>query len=270
MADRDRAVAGQVSSTAAQVYDEFFVPALFQQWAPVVLAAAGLQQGHDVLDVGCGTGVLAREAARRLAGTGSVAGLDVNEGMLAVARQAPEPVTWQQGRAESLPFPDGAFDRVVSQFVLMFVQDQRAAVAEMVRVTRPQGTVTVATWASPEPHSPGYAAMIHLHEEVLGRAAADELRVPFSLGEPEVVGRLCAESLVDVEVGLHAGTAVFPSLDAWLQTEIRGWTLADTVTAEQFAELTNRARERLIGFVQADGAVHVPIAALVASGRPAV
>jgi ubiquinone/menaquinone biosynthesis C-methylase UbiE len=80
----------QAQIDAATAYEEFFVPALFQEWAPRVVAAAQLQPGQRVLDVACGTGVLAREAATRVGATGTVVGLDPNPGMLTVAkRRAP-------------------------------------------------------------------------------------------------------------------------------------------------------------------------------------
>ena len=78
---------GQVTNNAAETYEEFFVPALFQEWAERVVDAAQIEGGQHVLDVACGTGVLARAAARRVGPKGSVIGLDVNEGMLAVAQR---------------------------------------------------------------------------------------------------------------------------------------------------------------------------------------
>jgi ubiquinone/menaquinone biosynthesis C-methylase UbiE len=78
---------GQVAARAAEVYEAFFVPALFQLWAGRVADAAGIQAGERVLDVACGTGVLARAVADRVSAAGSVVGVDVNDGMLAVARR---------------------------------------------------------------------------------------------------------------------------------------------------------------------------------------
>jgi ubiquinone/menaquinone biosynthesis C-methylase UbiE len=77
----------QVSGAAAEVYEKWFVPAIFGQWAPRLAGTAGLAPGDRVLDVGCGTGVLARAAADRVATEGQVTGLDINVGMLAVARR---------------------------------------------------------------------------------------------------------------------------------------------------------------------------------------
>ena len=77
---------GQVTRDAADVYEEYFLPALFQQWAPRLADAAQIRPGQRVLDVACGTGVLAREVADLVGPAGAVVGLDVNDGMLAVAR----------------------------------------------------------------------------------------------------------------------------------------------------------------------------------------
>jgi len=98
---------GQVTRSAAEVYEEFFVPALFQKWAPRMAEAARLAPGQKVLDVACGTGVLAREAATRVAPGGSVAGLDRNEGMLAVARLRAPAIEWRMGRPKRYVGPDG-------------------------------------------------------------------------------------------------------------------------------------------------------------------
>ena len=101
---------GQVILSAAEVYEDFFVPALFQEWTGRVIDAAHIQTGQRVLDVACGTGVLARAAAHRVGATGSVAGVDINQGMLAVAERKGPSIEWRQGRAEALPFDNDSFE----------------------------------------------------------------------------------------------------------------------------------------------------------------
>ena len=103
----DLAEAGQISTEAAEVYERFFVPALFGQFAPLVADAAGAAPGQRSLDVACGTGVLAREMHRRTPG-GRAAGLDCNAGMLAVARRSEPAIDWLEGKAEALPLPAGS------------------------------------------------------------------------------------------------------------------------------------------------------------------
>ncbi len=264
MSELDAATTGQVTTSAAETYDAFFVPALFGQWPERVLDTAGLSIGDDVLDVGCGTGILARAAARRLDGSGSVVGIDINDGMLAVARRAPEPVTWRHGPAEHLPFHDHSFDRVISQFAVMFFTDQAAGLTEMARVTRPGGTIAIATWASVD-QSPGYAAMVDLLQRLFGDEAAAALTAPFTLGTEDELKGLLLEMLPSTVVTRHEGLARFDSLEAWVHTEIRGWTLADMIDDGQYAELLAAARSELAGFVDRDGRVRFPAPALIAS-----
>jgi ubiquinone/menaquinone biosynthesis C-methylase UbiE len=99
---------------AATAYENLHVPSLFRQWAPRVLDAAGVRSGERVLDVACGTGVLAREATARVGPSGGVAGVDPGAGMLAVAAQLEPGVEWRQGTAEALPYPDDVFDVTAS------------------------------------------------------------------------------------------------------------------------------------------------------------
>src|SRR5262245_58736481 len=111
-------------SNPAVVYEELFVPALFAQWGLRVADAAAVRAGDSVLDVGCGTGVLACAAAERVVPGGHVVGIDPNEQMLAVARGKRTDIEWRMGRAEALPFDNASFDAVVSQFALMFVESK--------------------------------------------------------------------------------------------------------------------------------------------------
>ena len=135
----------QVSTDAAEVYESCFVPAIFGAWAGPVADAAGIRTGNKVLDVGCGTGVLAREVHRRVGPKGQVVGLDLNQGMLAVAARAQPRIEWRQGDAASLPFKDASFDVVVSQFALMFFPNRVAALGEMWRTLAPGGRLAVAS-----------------------------------------------------------------------------------------------------------------------------
>jgi ubiquinone/menaquinone biosynthesis C-methylase UbiE len=167
----DRALQGQVSRSAADVYEEFFVPALFREPAQHVARAADIRRGQSVLDVACGTGVLAREAVRATGNDGNVTGLDRNDGMLAAAKRLAPGINWQPGLAEALPFADRSFDRVFSQFALMFFDDRAAALQEMRRVMKPGGRMHVAVWDSLD-RTPGYGEFA---EPVVWRAGRRRL-----------------------------------------------------------------------------------------------
>src|SRR5262245_30808227 len=214
---------GQVTKSAAEVYEEFFVPALFQEWAPRVADAVGLRTGERVLDVACGTGVLTRAAADRVGPAGVVVGLDVNDGMLEVARRRAPQLEWRQGRAEALPLEPRSFDSVVSQFGLMFFQDRAAAIGETMRVLRPDGRLALAVWDSLD-RSPGYAALVALLQRLIGSRAANALRAPFVLGDLAVLlGAFKAAGIDDAKVTTTRGTARFPSIQAWMYADVRGW-----------------------------------------------
>jgi SAM-dependent methyltransferase len=177
--------------TAAEIYDEQFVPALFQQWGPVIAGEARIGLGDRVLDVACGTGVLACACLDRVGTTGRVTGLDPNLDMLAVARRKSTSIDWWEGRAERIPFPDASFDAVVSQFGFMFFDDHTAALREMIRVLVPGGRLAVAVCDAVE-HSPGYAALADLLQRLFGSRVADTFRTPFKLGGPDLLRSLFA------------------------------------------------------------------------------
>lgn len=252
---------GRVIADAAEVYEEFFVPALFGQFSELLLDAADVRGGHTVLDVGCGTGITARRALDRVRPGGTVIGVDPNDAMLDVARRHAPDITWQHGVAESLPFPDHAVDRTVSSFAAMFFDDEVAALGEMARVTRPGGRVAVATWGRIDT-SPGYAALADLLADRIGAWAVDALMAPFSIGTEAAVDGLIRPHGEVVEVACRPGTARFGSIDDWLYTDVRGWTLADGIDDDAYEGLLESARGRLAGFAGPDGTVAFPAPAV--------
>jgi SAM-dependent methyltransferase len=246
------------------VYEKFFVPALFGQWVEPMLDAVQPVAGERLLDVGTGTGALARVALRRVSPGGSVVGVDPNDGMLAVARRLAPALDVRRGVAERLPVDDDEIDCLACQFALMFFEDAARAIAEMARVVRPGGRVAVATWAAVE-ESPGYAAMVDLLGDEIGDWAADALRAPFCVGTAEALGDRLRTSFTDVAVQRCEGDASFASLEDWLHTEIRGWTLAERVDDEHYEHLRQAAAERLSEFVVGDGRVRFAAPALIAT-----
>ena len=253
---------GQLTSSAAEVYDEFFVPALFGEWPERLAAVAGIGPGMRVVDVACGTGVLATAAQRLVGPTGSVVGIDLNPGMLAVARRKSVAIDWREAPAEQLPLADADVDAAVSQFGLMFFADRSAAIREMWRVLRPNGRLAIAVWDNVE-NAPGYAAVIALLERMFGHEIADLLRAPYSLGDSGALAALVAAAGVEnPRVERVDGEARFPSIRSWAHTDVRGWTLADRIDDEQFERFAAAAESELAQFVGPDGTVRFPHPAL--------
>lgn len=266
MSDPER---GQVTRTAAEVYEEFFLPALFQQWATRVADTAGILPGQRVLDVACGTGVLAREILKRVGPTGRVAGLDINEGMLAVAKRQEPQIEWKHGRAEAIPYNDQSFDTVVSQFGLMFFENRRAALHEMMRVVCPGGQLVIAVWDALK-NSPGYAVMTELLERLFGAAAANALRAPFALGNLDDLRALFTDAgITEFEISTVDGNARYPSVEEMIYTEIKGWTLADVLDEVQTAQLLQAAKGALAPYTAPDGKVTFSAPAhIIRAARP--
>ena len=240
----------------AEVYDELFVPALFAQWGSRMAEAAAIEFGQHVLDVGCGTGVLACVAAERVGPKGLVVGLDPNEQMLAVARRKSPSITWQLGRAEAVPFDDASFDAVVSQFALMFFESKPTAIAEMLRVLRPRGRLAIAVWDALE-RAPGYLALTELLQGLFGSKVAGAMHAPFALGDRRELLRLLAGTgAAGVEVRTQPGIVSFASADAMISTERACvWTLGGLLDEQQFALLRQRARDVLRPFIRSDGSI---------------
>lgn len=224
----------------AEVYDQQFVPALFRPWAARMCALAGLVPG------------------------GQVSGLDANPQMLAVAARHGAAVEWRHGRAEALPFDDACFDAVLSQFGLMFFDDPVAALREMQRVLRPGGRLALAVCDAVE-HSPGYAALARLLDQLFGAAVGAAFRAPFALGDANRLLDLCAAAgLADARVERGQAEVRFASIDALVATERAcAWTLGGLLGEAQFARLRRHAQDALAPFADAGGAVAFAMPALI-------
>lgn len=241
----------KISRSAAEVYESNFVPRLFRDLAGKVATAAGIQRGDKVLDVACGTGVLSREAASRGA---TVAGLDASAAMLGVASRLAPAIAWNCGLAEALPFREDEFDVAVNQMGLMYVADMDTAIREMLRVVRPGGRVAVALLDASD--SDGFRDLVALVRGLFGDELANTLPAPFLVGPPtQIKSRFAACGAADIVIKSSPGSAIFASLYEWLFTEIRGWTLAESLTDEQFETLVREGTTALAQYVSGDGRV---------------
>ncbi len=207
----------------AEAYERLLAPALFQAWTGRLADAANIGAGQQVLDVACGTGILARTLAERVGENGSVSGLDINPGMLAVARRSSPAIDWRQGPAEALPYASDTFDAVASQFGLMLFADPEAALREMRRVLKPGGSLSVAVFDAID-HFPPYAAMADVYERVVGSDVGNALRFPFSMGDRHRLAALFASAGIDsARITEQEGMASFPSVRGMVLADVKGW-----------------------------------------------
>ena len=249
---------GQVSEDAAKIYEEVYVPALFQEWCPLVLEAANVKSGHQVIDVACGTGALAIAVSEYVGPKGATVGIDINDGMLNIARSRSSSVEWLNAPAEALPFNDGQFNCVVSQFGLMYFENQASAIREMMRVLQQDGLLAVVVWDKLA-NNPGLAAEERLCQQVFGQEV-DE--TPYRLGDKGALENLFKSAGVnDTQITTHERTARFDSIESWIYTGAKGWTQDDALSDDQLKLLLKTAEEKLTSYRTTRGAVAFPTSA---------
>jgi ubiquinone/menaquinone biosynthesis C-methylase UbiE len=225
----------------AESYERYFVPALADPLARDLIEVAALRSGERVLDVACGTGVVARLASEQVGSAGTVEGLDPNPAMLAVARSTTPPGTtieWHQASAESMPLPEASFDAVLCQIGLQFVPDKHAAVREMRRVLVPGGRLIFSV---PGPTPPLFEVLEGaLAQHVAGEAAAF-VRLVFSLDDPAEARELLADAgLRDVSVQVDTKSLRLPPAKEFLWQYVQSTPLADAL-----AQANDEARAAL-------------------------
>lgn len=233
----------QQNTNPAKMYEQYFVPGIFARWAPVLLEYAAPRPSERVLDVACGTGIVARNVAPLVGSQGTVVGLDINPDMLAVARTLPEPagasIEWQQGDALSLP--GGEFDLVLCQQGLQFLPDRAAAVREMRRVLVPGGRVVLSVWQGLQRH-PLYEALIEAEARFLD-TSVDSLAFPFSLGDADELRTLLDSAGFEcMEIKPASLTVQFPSPERWVALTL----FASAAVLPEFSEMDAESRSALV------------------------
>jgi ubiquinone/menaquinone biosynthesis C-methylase UbiE len=182
------------TGSAAQLYQSFFVPAIATAVSSELLATARLRPGERVIDVACGTGVIARAAATQVGSEGSVTGVDVAPDMLEVARALPAdgaPIEWRSADAAALPVPDQAYDVGFCQMGLMFMEHRPKALAELYRVIASGGRVLINTPGRIQPlfKVMERAIVEHIHPDLGAFVSA-----VFSMHDPEVLAELLRQA----------------------------------------------------------------------------
>jgi ubiquinone/menaquinone biosynthesis C-methylase UbiE len=260
----------------AEGYESYMVPTLFGPCARILIQAADPKPGERVLDVGCGTGIVAREVASRLGATSAVTGIDLSANMLTVARAAAAgerlAIEWREGNAEQLPFHDAAFDLVLSQFALMFVADKAAALSEMRRVVTRSGRVLISVWQGLDRH-PFYQTLHNVIQQRLGMSALQDI---FALGDADDLRIRTREAgFRKADVKPFSLTARFPNPEAFIAGEIE----VDTAAIPSMQHLDSKAREAIVTAITrdiqsplkeliSDNHVVIPFHGLIITARP--
>ncbi|RQG92245.1 methyltransferase domain-containing protein [Natrarchaeobius chitinivorans] len=263
MDDHARQAAGwQVEQNASEAYEQYLVPSIFESWADRLIETGEVHEGDRVLDVACGTGIVARRVAPRVGTSGSAVGVDINEGMLAVAAETAGDVQpsieWRRGDATDLPFADDGFDVVCCQQALQFFDDPVAALEEMRRVRTPGGRVTLSVWR-PLEYQPAYVVLADALERYIGAEAGEMMRSPFPAWDGEDLRTLLRDAGFDgVTVTIEIGSVRYPSVPEFVRREAASSPLAEPIAAIERAvrdELIRALEDRLETYIDDDGIV---------------
>jgi len=173
----------QLSEDAAIIYEEQKVPAMFGPLAEATLDIVGLSADDQMLDVACGTGILARRARQRFGKNPRIVGADLNEGMISIARTLNDPFSrsceWHVADVSKMPFSDDEFSVLYCQQGLQFFPDEDAALREMKRLLRPGGRIALTIWNGASDFFKAMDAAVSRHVDA---ETGKKFLAPFSYG----------------------------------------------------------------------------------------
>jgi ubiquinone/menaquinone biosynthesis C-methylase UbiE len=233
----------QLTTDAAHLYEQVLVPAMFSPWGHDLLSVAAPVHGERVLDLACGTGLVARLAAEAIGWKGAVTALDLNPAMLKVARELPPPagarISWLEGDVESMPLPDFAFDLLLCQQGIQFFPDLPRALAEMLRVLAPGGRAVISVWQGDTAYTRALADAL---EAAMGRAVGNSMRRVLACPPTARVAQQMREAGFR-DVVVHARTLMrdIPDLSTWVFRH-----LGATPHAEKITRIDEEQRRRIL------------------------
>lgn len=250
----------QMDASAPELYERYLVPAITSLWANDLLDRIALEHGESVLDVACGTGVVARLAEQR-GHVGRLVGIDLNSAMLAIARRKSTGIAWIEGSALDLPFDNNSFDAVLCQLGLQFFPDRPLALSEMARVLKPGGRAGLSVYSAIE-RTPAAHAFVLALENRLGIDASRTKRSEHLVCDAQEVGSWAKQAgFTDVGVAVVTKQITFPSMTDYVRFQLTATPMAALLNDKDAPE-----RERLITSIAADAGARLDHSVL-ASGK---
>ncbi|MDQ3853105.1 MAG: methyltransferase domain-containing protein [Thermoproteota archaeon] len=262
MNEREKLKQWQIEESSAESYERYLVPLFFAPGAQYLIELAALREGERVLDLACGTGIVARSAANKVGANGMVVGVDLNEAMLAVARKASSDISpqikWRRGDARSIPFPDNTFDIVFCQQGLQFFPDRSAALREAYRVLVPNGRLALSAMR-PIKYNPAYVLLAETLERYAGSDAGTMMRSPFlPLSTNELRDLLKTAGFQYVRILIGIGPVRYPSVKEFLRREMASSPLAGQIKSlsdDVFGMMVRDLEATLEAYIDDDGIV---------------
>jgi SAM-dependent methyltransferase len=263
----------QLTADAAKLYHRFPGRYILGPWAPLLVDAAALATGERVLDVACGTGVVARIAAQSVGPAGRVVALDLNPAMIAVARSLPAPlgapIEWLERSALDLRLPDASFDAVLCQQGLQFFSEKLVALREMRRVLAHGGRLALSVWVGVGPYHGAVG-------EALARFVGDTAAAKFcssrqAPGKDELQRLAVDAGFSDIKVSVSWLDLHLPRLDQFVLDHLASTPVAPMMVgtdAEAKKKISASAMEELRPYADGDGVTY-PEEAHVVTARVA-
>jgi len=250
-----------ITAAAAEMYERHVARYVLGPWAPLLVEVAHLTAGERVLDVACGTGVVTRLAAQRVGVGGRVVGVDLNPGMISVARSLQVPVgaaiEWHERNALDLGLPDDSFDVVLCQQGLQFFPDKALALREMSRVLVHGGRIALSVWNSVGIYN---SAVGEALARFLGNEAAAGFLASRKVPAKEEVQRLAMEAgFSDVRVRVSRIDVRLPRLDQFVLDHLAATPIASVVAAvdrETRRQIGTSVMEKLRRYADGDGVTY--------------
>ena len=254
-----------------EIYERVLVGPLFRPFAEELIARLQPRQGDSVIDVACGTGIVARVARAKLGPDARIVGVDVAPAMLAVARSVDPTIDWREGNATSLPVSeDERFSVLTCHQGLQFFPDKAAAAREMHRVVEPGGRVAIATWR-PLQDLPVALELNDIAERHVGKIV--DMR--HSFGTPDHVKALLADAgFHDVRVDTFSHDvrfddgALYARLNAMavIGMSEKGKTLNEAERSELAARIAADSQGAITRSTK-NGALVIPLTTNIATAR---
>ncbi len=251
----------EMRCSGAEAYERYIVPAWMGEWARALVEAGQVGPGNRVLDVACGTGVVARMAASRVGATGLIVGTDAEAGMIAQARelvsaQPGQSLDWRQADAACLPFAPASFDVALCQQGLQFFPQRVAALREMYRVLATGGRLALSVWRALD-RFPLFTILAGVLGDLFGAQAAAIFQASSALADREALRALAIEAgFRNIRIRLEVRVARYPSLAEFLPGYLSVFPVATAIRSLPEAkrqDLFRRLAALLDDFTDDDG-----------------
>jgi ubiquinone/menaquinone biosynthesis C-methylase UbiE len=248
----------QLTMKAAELYERCPARYILGPWAPLLVETARLAVGERVLDVACGTGVVARAAAERVGRGGRVVGIDLNPGMIAVAQSLPAidgaPIEWLERSALDLGLEDASFNVVLCQQGLQFFPDKAVALREMHRVLAGNGRLALSVWNNVGIYNTAVSGAL---AQFVGSDVAARFNASRKTPTADELRRLVTEAgFSDVEVSISRINVHLPRIDKFVVDHLAATPVATAVAAadaEARKQVGASVMEQLLSYADGDG-----------------